>query len=64
MRANYSVFELKITQKDYEFIKEKIATLIDFKTDKVLFYRICLNCLAKSESLGDGKIFAPLDTYV
>lgn len=38
--------------------------IIDPKTDKVLFYRICKSCMAKSETLGEGKIFCPSDTYV
>ncbi|MCD8213815.1 MAG: CRISPR-associated endonuclease Cas2 [Campylobacter sp.] len=64
IRANYSVFELDISERDFAFIKAKLTSLIEPKRDKILFYRICKTCLAKSESLGDGKIFAPLDTYV
>ncbi|QKF92731.1 CRISPR-associated endonuclease Cas2 [Campylobacter sp. CCUG 57310] len=64
LRANYSVFELDIKESDYYLIKSKIAKLIEPKSDKVLFYRVCKTCLAKSESMGEGKIFNPLDTYI
>lgn len=64
LRANYSVFELDIQERDFFSIKERIAKIIDPKTDKVLFYRICKSCMAKSETLGEGKIFYPSDTYV
>lgn len=64
LRANYSVFELDIQERDFFSIKERIANIIDPKTDKVLFYRICKGCMAKSETLGEGKIFCPSDTYV
>lgn len=64
IRANYSVFELDIKEKDFDIIKTKLNSLIDRKTDKILFYRLCRTCVAKSDSLGDGKIFSPLDTYI
>lgn len=64
IRANYSVFELDIKDSHYRLIKSEISKLIEPKSDKVLFYRICKTCLAKSESLGEGKIFNPLDTYI
>ena len=64
IRANYSVFELDIKEIDFKIIKAKLDKIIDHKTDKILFYRICRTCMAKSESLGDGKIFSPLNTYI
>lgn len=64
LRANYSVFELDVSEREYILIKERIARIIEPKTDKVLFYRICKTCMAKSESLGEGDIFCPPDTYV
>ena len=64
IRANYSVFELDIQERDFFSIKERISKIIDPKTDTVLFYSICKSCMAKSETLGEGKIFCPSDTYV
>ena len=64
LRANYSVFELDVSEREYILIKERIARIIEPKTDKVLFYRICKTCMAKSESLGEGEIFRLSDTYV
>ena len=63
-RANYSVFELDVRDREYICIKDRIARIIEPKTDKVLFYRICKTCMAKSESLGEGEIFRLSDTYV
>lgn len=64
LRANYSVFELDVSERTYISIKDRISRIIDPKTDKVLFYRICKTCMAKSESLGEGEIFKLTDTYV
>ena len=63
-RANYSVFELDIRDNEYICIKDRIARIIDPKTDKVLFYRLCKTCLAKSEILGEAKIFHISDTCI
>lgn len=64
LRANYSVFELDVSERIYAELKQCIARIIEPKTDKVLFYRICKTCMAKSESLGEGDIFHSPDTYV
>ncbi|WP_298082925.1 CRISPR-associated endonuclease Cas2 [uncultured Campylobacter sp.] len=64
LRANYSVFELDVSERIYAELKQRIARIIEPKTDKVLFYRICKTCMAKSESLGEGDIFHSPDTYV
>ena len=64
IRANYSVFELDISQKDFDDIKQKLAKLINHKTDKILFYRICRTCMAKSQSIGEGQIFSTPNTYI
>lgn len=64
LRVNYSVFELDIKDSEYKSIKSKISEIINQKSDKVLFYRICRTCMLKSESVGNGKIFSPLNTYV
>ena len=64
LRANYSVFELDVSEREYILIKDRIVRIIEPKTDKVLFYRICKTCMAKSESLGEGEISRSPDTYV
>ena len=57
-------YELDVSEREYISIKDRISHIIDPKTDKVLFYRICKTCMAKSESLGEGEIFHISDTYV
>ena len=64
LRANYSVFELDVSERIYAELKQRIARIIESKTDKVLFYRICKTCMAKSESLNGGEIFRSPSTYV
>lgn len=60
LRANYSVFELDVSERIYAELKQRIARIIEPKTDKVLFYRICKTCMAKSESLGAGDMLVKL----
>jgi len=64
LRANYSVFELDVSERIYAELKQRIARIIEPKTDKVLLYRLCKTCIAKSESLGEAEIFHISDTYV
>lgn len=44
VRANFSVFECMFTAKQLEQVKERIARLIDKRTDRVIYYPLCLNC--------------------
>ncbi len=50
LRANYSVFELDVSERIYAELKQRIARIIEPKTDKVLFYRICKTCMAKTRA--------------
>ena len=37
LRANYSVFELDVSERIYAELKQRIARIIEPKTDKVLY---------------------------
>lgn len=49
VRANFSVFECMVTDKEFEKLKAKVAKIIDSKEDSVVYYPLCLNCYIKIE---------------
>ena len=44
IRANFSVFECLFTAKQLENVKERIGRLIDKRTDRIIYYPLCLDC--------------------
>ena len=44
---NLSVFECMVTEAQLINIRESIYKMIDSKQDKVVYYRMCLNCYTK-----------------
>lgn len=44
---NLSVFECMVTEAQLINFRESIYKLIDSKQDKVVYYRMCLNCYTK-----------------
>jgi CRISPR-associated protein Cas2 len=54
-RVNYSVFECMFTTAQLEKTKESVAKHIDRKTDSVIFYRICVDCYAKTVYFPEKK---------
>jgi CRISPR-associated protein Cas2 len=54
-RVNFSVFECMFTPAQLKKTKESIAKLIDRKTDRVAFYRICVDCYSKTEYMPEHK---------
>lgn len=46
-RINLSVFECVLTTAQFYKIQENIATIIDIKTDKVMYYTLCIDCYTK-----------------
>ncbi|MCW5907204.1 MAG: CRISPR-associated endonuclease Cas2 [Chitinophagales bacterium] len=48
-RANYSVFECMLTQGQLILLKEKLETIIDKRTDTILYYPLCVDCFAKMQ---------------
>lgn len=56
VRVNYSVFECNLSKRQLTGLKEDCNKLIQPKTDRILIYVQCLNCLVKMEKLGNpGK---------
>lgn len=56
-RINYSVFECQISSKTFDQLKKRIHKEIDLNEDSVLFFRLCLECKKKTESMGILKPF-------
>lgn len=52
LRINKSVFEVKATASEIKTIKAGIGKLIKKKSDSVLFYYLCRECILKNEYLG------------
>lgn len=52
--VNYSVFECELKKKELKLLRDKIKNLIDPKKDVVIYYPLCLNCLARV--LSDGLV--------
>lgn len=44
VRVNFSVFECLFTEKQLQSLLERMEKLIDKRTDRIIFYPICLNC--------------------
>jgi CRISPR-associated protein Cas2 len=52
LRINKSVFELTVTVGELKLIKEGIGKLVRRKTDSVLFYYLCKECIQRNEYSG------------
>lgn len=44
VRVNFSVFECLFTEKQLQSLLERMEKLMDKRTDRIIFYPICLNC--------------------
>lgn len=65
-RVQYSVFEALVEENDLPELKERVAGLIDPKTDRVRMYFICGACATKIEDIGQqgGKPFDSPDVII
>lgn len=52
-RVNYSVFECMLAKKDLERLRKEIGTIVDKRTDAVIYYTLCRDCFSKTAF--DGK---------
>ena len=51
-RANYSVFECFLTEPQIRKMQKRLERLYDSKTDSILYYYLCKNCIMKRSGLG------------
>lgn len=47
-RINRSVFECMMSDRELVLAKEEIAEFLNSKTDKAVFYPLCINCYSKA----------------
>lgn len=45
--VNLSVFECMLSERQLMNLAERICQVIDTKHDKVVYYRMCMNCYTK-----------------
>jgi CRISPR-associated protein Cas2 len=65
IRANYSVFELTISDTKLKKLESELLALIKPKSDSLRVYYICENCLMKSHVLGaEAEPFMPSNSVV
>ena len=53
-RINLSVFECYVPVAEVPTFKTKAASFAHMSTDTVVFYALCLNCIASIERVGMG----------
>ena len=58
-RVNLSVFEVLVTQSDFKRLQADINNLIKAGTDTVIYYPMCLDCIARIERIGLGSRTTP-----
>ena len=54
-RANLSVFECILTEKELHSLKKTVSGMINTKTDRVNYYRMCLDCYSKIQYTPEMK---------
>lgn len=54
-RVNLSVFEVFVTQAAYEHLQADLAKVIKPDSDTIIYYPLCLNCIARIERTGVGR---------
>ncbi|WP_218080768.1 CRISPR-associated endonuclease Cas2 [Anthocerotibacter panamensis] len=50
--TQFSLFECRLTDKDYTKLRLRLQKLLDPEVDAVRFYFLCLGCEGKVESMG------------
>ncbi|WP_297057468.1 CRISPR-associated endonuclease Cas2 [Thermosulfurimonas sp.] len=55
VRVLYSVFECRLTNQEFEIMREAVEKVIDPLEDKVRYYRLCETCRHPVIHLGYGK---------
>ena len=63
-RVQYSVFEAILSQKLFDKLIEKIATVIDPAEDSVRIYPMCAMCEGNIKIMGRGDLPKQEDVYI
>jgi CRISPR-associated protein Cas2 len=60
VRKQKSFFQCDISEDKAEMVKEILLNLMDKKSDSLIFYPICSDCLEKAVLLGKGSLLEEL----
>lgn len=60
-RVQYSVFEVNVSQKDFERLQKALKKHMDAEADSIRFYHLCDACYNRVEVVGKGKPVEPED---
>ena len=63
-RVQYSVFEAHLNRRQYETLKQNIASLIDASEDSVRYYALCSACVERAEVPAVGDVTPDPKTIV
>ena len=63
-RVQYSVFEAHLNRRQYEALKQNIASLIDASEDSVRYYALCSACVERAEVPAVGDVTPDPKTIV
>jgi len=63
-RVQYSVFECRLRQKDYQRMQERLRALLVLKEDDVRFFHLCESCRRKAKVWGRKPRRAPRETII
>ncbi len=53
-RVQYSVFECRLNDREFQLVRRRIAAVIDLKCDQLRWYPLCGPCHGRVVQQGDG----------
>ena len=62
--VQYSVFECLLESKQLEKMKQAVAQVIRPRKDRVRYYHLCQQCLAKTEVTSGPEVLHEIDVIV
>jgi CRISPR-associated protein Cas2 len=63
-RVQYSVFECRLRQKDYQRMQERLQPLLVVKEDDIRFFHLCESCRRKAKVWGPKRRRARRETII
>ena len=58
-RIQYSVFECELTPARLESVRQRLAAVINPRTDRIHFYPLCQTCFGRATSIGAPYALVP-----
>jgi len=63
VRVQKSIFEVSVTHKAFQEMKERVEEVIDFAQDGVKYFSVCQRCSQTVEIIGQGQFTDPDEEY-